>query len=251
MRIKPLISCGATWRGGENFEVIMNVAWDTYNNWGLREAFNDPWVHTLVPYFAREGPLKAGSANNPKWGLPVLCVRTVVCVNALWQSSAVDGGPSARSREAWEHGSLVSSLVDYTMARCRDREMTAPTETPWRDIEPLLRDHLTVADQVRMVRVHSGAGKVWPGVLQALKTLILLRRLVWATCIDDIFQICGFDEERKYSFVGCALKMLGTIRVQSVMARPLPRVFTEKRRAAFAVALLAARWRWSLTANGP
>ena len=238
MRIKPMISCGGGWRGGENFEVIMNVAWDTYNNWGLREAFNDPWVHTLVPYFAWEAPLKAGSATNPKWGLPVLRVRAVVCVNALWQSSAVNGGPRARSRWAWEDGSLVRALVDYTMARCR--EITAPTATPWREIEPFLRDILTVADQLRLVRVHSGAGKVWPDVLQAHKTLILLRRLVWSTCIYDIFEICGFDEERKYSFVGCALKILGSIRVKSVMDRPLPRVFTEKRRAAFAVALLAA-----------
>ena len=242
MRIMPMISSSGNWRGGENFEVIMNVAWDTYNNWGLREAFNDPWVHTPVPFFAWERPLKAGSASNPKWGVPALRARAVVCVNALWQSSAVDGGPSARSRSAWEDGSLVSSLVDHTIARCHERAMTAPTVTPWREIEHFLceREILTVADQAGMVRVHSGAGKVWPDVLQAHKTLILLRRLVWSTCIHDIFEICGFNEQQKYSFVGCALKMLGSIRVKSVMDRPLTRVFTEKRQAALAVAVLAA-----------
>ena len=60
-RIKPLVFPSGEWRGGDDYEVVMNAAWDTYNNWGLRKAFNNPKVYTPVPWFARSKPLEPGS----------------------------------------------------------------------------------------------------------------------------------------------------------------------------------------------
>jgi hypothetical protein len=52
---------GGHWRGGDEFEVIMDIAWDTYNNWGLRAAFNPATTHTPVPWYAWAQPLAQGS----------------------------------------------------------------------------------------------------------------------------------------------------------------------------------------------
>jgi len=121
IRIRPFVrSSSWSWCGGSNFETIMDVMWDTYNVWGLREGFNDYHVYTLVPWFAREQPLQEGSAENPRWGMATIqATPTVVCVNGMWQSSAGASGPKARCRLAWARGSLVSSLVFDTIARCR------------------------------------------------------------------------------------------------------------------------------------
>ena len=52
-RIKPLVTSSGEWLSND-FEIIMNAAWDTYNNWGLRAAFNPPETYTPVPWhFAR------------------------------------------------------------------------------------------------------------------------------------------------------------------------------------------------------
>ena len=61
LRIVPFINSGV-WKGGIDFEVVMNVMWDTMNNWGLRSGMNDALVHTPVPWFAREKPLTQDSA---------------------------------------------------------------------------------------------------------------------------------------------------------------------------------------------
>jgi len=116
-RIRPMVQ--NKWLGGTSFETIMNIVWDTYNNWGLRDAFNAPQTHTIVPWFAWGKPLQPGSAQNPRWGMEAIRSSNVVCVNGMWQTSSVKGGPRARSRLSWADGSLVQALVDATLARCR------------------------------------------------------------------------------------------------------------------------------------
>ena len=49
-RIKPMVSSFGDWRGGHDVESVMNTVWDTYNNWGLRQAFNDPMTYSAVPW---------------------------------------------------------------------------------------------------------------------------------------------------------------------------------------------------------
>ena len=51
-RIKPMVSPFGLWNGGDRFESIMDIMWDTFNNWGLRAAMNDPMVHTPVPWYS-------------------------------------------------------------------------------------------------------------------------------------------------------------------------------------------------------
>ena len=57
IRILPMITRGGGWIGGSDFEVVMNIVWDTYVCWGLRAAFNDAHVHTIVPWFSRSTPM--------------------------------------------------------------------------------------------------------------------------------------------------------------------------------------------------
>jgi len=44
----------------------MNTLWDTYNNWGLRDGINDAIVHTPIPWYLRDKPLRADSALQAK-----------------------------------------------------------------------------------------------------------------------------------------------------------------------------------------
>jgi len=119
VRIRPFVRL-SSWAGGTSFETVMNAMWDTYTCWGLRDGFNDPETHTIVPWFARGKPLLAGSAAHPRWGMAAIqATPTVVCVNGMWQTSASVGGPKARSRLSWAKGSLVDALVTETLARCR------------------------------------------------------------------------------------------------------------------------------------
>ena len=106
------------WRGGTFFEVVMNVVWDCFNNWGLREGFNDAATYTIVPWYARAEPTKANSAGNRHWGMAAIEDANPVAVNAMWQTSASDDGPRTRSMEAWQQGSLVRELVTKTLRRC-------------------------------------------------------------------------------------------------------------------------------------
>ena len=69
LRIEPMIPQGGGWIGGKDFEIVMNTAWDTYNNWGLRDGFNRNETYTPVPWFAWDKPLKENSARNNKWGI--------------------------------------------------------------------------------------------------------------------------------------------------------------------------------------
>ena len=120
-RIAPFVRF-ESWAGGTSYESVMNAIWDTYVCWGLRAAFNDPQVHTPVPWFARDKPLKAGTANNPRWGVGAITANpAVLCVNAMWQTSASAAGPKARSRMAWLPGSAVEALVAHTIAMCKSR----------------------------------------------------------------------------------------------------------------------------------
>ena len=96
----------------------MNVVWDTYNNWGLRAAFNSPETHTIVPWFAWDRPLRCGSDAHPRWGMNAIRDSGAVCVNGMWQTSAAANGPSARSQVSWKPCSLVRTLVAATLARC-------------------------------------------------------------------------------------------------------------------------------------
>ena len=57
----PLISSGI-WKGGRDHEVVMNILWDTINNWGLRGGMNDAICYTPVPLNVRDLPLKKDSA---------------------------------------------------------------------------------------------------------------------------------------------------------------------------------------------
>ena len=114
-----MISAQGKWMGGTAFEVVMDVVWDCYNNWGLRAGFNDAATHTIVPWYARSKPVEAGSATNPRWGMAAIQAADPVCVNGMWQTSANSAGPHARSKEAWAPGSLVRVLVETTLARCQ------------------------------------------------------------------------------------------------------------------------------------
>ena len=60
-RIKHMIPAGGTWAGGSEFEVVMNIVWDTYVCWGLRTAFNAVQVHTIVPWFLKSKPMVPGT----------------------------------------------------------------------------------------------------------------------------------------------------------------------------------------------
>ena len=45
----------------------------------------------------------------------------MLCINAMWQTSASAAGPKARSRLAWLPGSAVEALVAHTIAMCQSR----------------------------------------------------------------------------------------------------------------------------------
>ena len=161
-RIRPMVRKDGTWAGGTSFLVIMHTAWDTYNNWGLRSAFNRPQTHSIVPRFAWSGPLAPGTANHPKWGMAVIRTGNAVCVNGMWQTSATDDGPNARDRKAWGEGSLVRVLVNTTLSRCR---FAAPSsvEKAFTNVEVLgvlmrkCSTFFTTEEKVGLVRVH----EVW------------------------------------------------------------------------------------------
>ena len=65
LRLVPLIR-GGKWGGGNDWEVVMNTIWDTFNNWGLRAGINDAIVHTPIPWYLKDKPLKADSALQAK-----------------------------------------------------------------------------------------------------------------------------------------------------------------------------------------
>ena len=76
VRLKTFVS-GSLWRG-TGFQCIMHTVADTYNNWGLRPAFNEPHVHTPVPWFTWSKPLKRGSVYLGVVRQSGECVRTYV-----------------------------------------------------------------------------------------------------------------------------------------------------------------------------
>ena len=65
LRLVPLVR-GGKWGGGGDWEVVMNTIWDTFNNWGLREGINDAIVHTPIPWYLKDKPLKSESALQAK-----------------------------------------------------------------------------------------------------------------------------------------------------------------------------------------
>ena len=124
IRIMPMVGFCGTWRGGNEFDTIMQVAWDTYVVWGLRAAFNFPEVHNIVPYFSWGKPLQKGSAQNKDWGMDVIAsAGKVVCVNQLWQTSRIREGPGARKKRSWKRGSLARI---FPHAACRSRQPWPP-----------------------------------------------------------------------------------------------------------------------------
>ena len=81
LRIEPMIPQGGGWIGGKDFEIVMNTAWDTYNNWGLREAFNANETYTPVARSAWDELLQENSAQNKKWCISFIESKQVACRN--------------------------------------------------------------------------------------------------------------------------------------------------------------------------
>ena len=123
MRILPLV-VGGRWLGGNSFDQIMNIIADTFNNWGLRASYQDEDVFTPVPYYAWDQPLKDNSAAHHRWGITAIRNNVnIIGVNALWQTSKMDFGPSARDSASWKETSLVRLLVNETMERVAAKEL--------------------------------------------------------------------------------------------------------------------------------
>ena len=244
-RIRPMVRKDGTWAGGTSFLVIMHTAWDTYNNWGLRSAFNRPQTHSIVPWFAWSGPLAPGTANHPKWGMEVIRTCNAVCVNGMWQTSATDDGPNARDRKAWGEGSLVRVLVDTTLSRCR---FAAPSsvEKAFTNVEVLgvlmrkCSTFFTTEEKVGLVRVHKRFGAEWPCALMACRSVVFLKRLAFAKSAGEMMDSVGLELAVKYNVIAFTLKTLDNFSMDKVVERPAPSIFTDTKVTALALRQIGA-----------
>lgn len=237
-RIRPMVDMDAgIWCGGSDFEVVMNTMWDSYNNWGLRKAFNKPQVHTPVPYFAWEKPLKAGSAKNPKWGLGAIVSPPTICVNALWQTSKHDFGPGARNKSSWKRGSLVLALANHTKTLCANCDIAVrPRIMEWFGV--WLTNVAAFFDEellVRVLQTNSEPGTVLCAQLEALKARVTMRRLIFAKVSHQMMMLAGVEEIEMHNIGGFASKELRRISVKALIDDPPPSQFSNKRVVALAL----------------
>ena len=238
-RIKPMVTPYGQWRGGENFDVVMDTMWDTYNNWGLRKAFNDPTTHSAVPWFSWSKPCEAGSVNHPQWGLRDILTLNPVCVNAMWQTSKTSTGPSYRSSLAWHETSLVSALVEVARVRAK---LKSQHDIVIKSITALLSKarFLTTDCLVSFAVVNKDSAEQFPGVVVAMRTIVRLKQLVFARCVGDYLDMVGLGIHQKFSVAGYAMELLSKVKVDTIMDDPAPWVIRDARAAALAILFLAA-----------
>ena len=237
-RIKPMVTLYGRWAGGADFDVIMNTMWDTYNNWGLRSGFNYPMAYSPVPWYAWSKPCEANSASNPRWGLEVILASNVICVNAMWQSSKVDAGPSYRTSAAWHKTSLVRALVDLTQDRAEAMSATATKRNDALQLA-VASSFLAIYDALSFALASRTIAGKFPVVLEAHTTLLCLKRLVFARVVGDMMDVTGLGIVEKFFVTGHALKFLNDITIDAVRADPAPWIFKNKTTVAIAIVMVA------------
>ena len=245
---------GSAWCGGTDFEVVMDLIWSTFNNWGLRAAFNDAAVYTIVPYYAWGKPVLAGSANNPLWGIDAIFKSQAICVNALWQTSRIDArgvGPANRSRTAWGDGSLVQKLVaraqgiasqqkkrKTSVRLCHKVSMLALTDMAV--VRNIVFRDLTlysIGERLEFVKLSRSVGEAWPVERAAQMTLVCLQRMAFSAYLHNLYNEFGFTLSQQYAVAGTAVELLQTkIDRGKLLANPCATIVADKKLAALAVA---------------
>ena len=172
-------------------------------------------------------------------------VHNVVCVNALWQSSALDGGPAARNKEAWKKGSLVRVLVDETLKKCWSKVAeTKRAKTLWEAVlEHALKPamtYLTAAELVDCTKVCRTFGASLPAAFLARKSVVLLKRLVFTSCADEMMSIAGLTVVEKYCVAGYTMSQIDKLSMEKMMTIIAPSLFTNRRVTSLALCLHGA-----------
>ena len=168
----------------------------------------------------------------------IINAHAPVCVNAMWQSSRSEQGPSARCALSWGSNSLVAVLVKTTLDKAARKEKSQSTGFLERFV---CRGQvfLTPLEQVQLARTGAEASALLPNATQAQKTLMLLRRLAFAKSVGDVLQLAGMDDHvRRYTVAGSMVQVASDIPVSAVMRAPPPSKLLQEERSTLAIALL-------------
>ena len=147
----------------------------------------------------------------------------VVCVNAMWQTSAVEEGPPARHRAAWGNNSLVQVLVDRTLARVILKEASQQALEDSRTLAFQTREYFTPKEQVVLLQASKRFGKLWPEALLARTQLLYMKRLVFARSSEEVMDLAGLGVCEKYSVAGHCMKLLDGIKLEAMIRSPCSR----------------------------
>ena len=183
--------------------------------------------------------MEKNSVNNDRWGLGVIEGHGgVICVNAMWQTSAVKEGPPARNRTAWGKNSLVQVLVDRTLARVSLKETSPQPKRDPRFLALGTREDFTPEEQAVLLQVNKRVGELWPNALLARTALIYMKRLVFARSSEEVMGLAGLDVCQKYGVAGHCLKLLNAINLDTVIRHPCSqRMLQQRAIVAFGVLL--------------
>ena len=163
-------------------------------------------------------------ATNEKWGMPAIRGDTVVCVNAMWQSSrSGEIGFRARDRSSWNPGSLVQVLTDELLQRCVVVDAAAlfingPSELLCNSL--MESSHLKITERVNLTMVSKRWGTLNPPFLAVRKTVALLRRLVFAKVAGEMMGTACLKVELRYSVAGHCMKQIHKISLEKILESP-------------------------------
>jgi len=240
------------WTAAQEFDVIMNVIWDTYNNWGLREGINAAAVHSPVPYYAWDKPAKGGSANNPTWGIATIKTPPTLCVNGLWQTSKHGFGANLRNQKSWKKGSLVRALVDRTLMlleRVESGQQQQQLQQPYHYIVPEVflllikhgNEYMESSVRVVMLCVAKVVCHKWDDDLQAQYLRVLMKRMVFSRLSGNLMRCCGLTDPEKFLIAGQACEAVNQITLGAIQSFPAPPAFSNNNVVALALLKYGAR----------
>ena len=179
--------------------------------------------------------------------------ESVLCVNALWQSSMTKDGPRARNSDTWGENSLVKVLVEsrreelkslqkQRVQRANVFQLACVGKSIGKAHFEALRgrgsDFYTHQERVTLAVASKSVSAFFPHHFSAAKIINFLRRMAFAKTTAEVLERAGHGTCMKCTIAGEILEVVGKLNIERVIESPLP-AFGRHNAKLVAVALAA------------
>ena len=128
----------------------------------------------------------------------------------------------------WRPTSLIRVLVDQTLQRCQEVSLKAQQRRVVLEMV-FQSSYYTLEERVALTNISRDIAKQWPECVLINKQRVLLKRLVWAQCVEEVMQHAGMATSIKWFLRGLAVQRIENMKAEKMLQAPYPSMMTTDR----------------------